>query len=92
MRRVCFFVFAAAVFVAATLAHGEKASCDYRECMNICRNEYEPGYTGMCGRIISLCRQLLPKPERTRSAQRSFSSRESIKVNAQVRSSPGRIN
>ena len=92
MRRVCFFVFAAAVFVAATSAHGGEASCDYRECMNICRNEYEPGCTGMCGRIISLCRQLVPKPERTRSARRSFSSRESIRVNAQARSSPGRIN
>lgn len=92
MRRVCFFVFAATVFVAATLAHGEEASCDYRECMNICRNEYEPGCTGMCSRIISLCRQLVPKPERTRSARRSFSPRESIKVDAQARSSPGRIN
>jgi len=92
MRRVCFFVFAAVVFVAATSVHGEEASCDYRACMNICRNEYEPDCTGMCGRIISLCRQLVPKPERTRSARRSFRSRESIKVNAQVRSAPGRIN
>ena len=92
MRRVCFFVFAAAIFVAATLAYGEEASCHYRECMNICRNEYEPGCAGMCGRIISLCRQLVPKTERTRSARRSFSSRESIKVNAQARSASGRIN
>jgi hypothetical protein len=34
----------------------------------------------------------VPKPERTRSARRSFSPRESIKVNAQARGSPGPIN
>jgi len=91
MCRVCFFVFAAAVFVAATSVHGEEASCDLSKCMSVCRSEYESGCTGMCDRIISLCRQLVPKPERTRSARRSFSPRESIKVDAQARS-PGRIN
>jgi hypothetical protein len=89
MRRVCFFVFAAAVFVAATSANGEEASCDYRECMNICRNEYEPGCAGMCGRIISLCRQLVPKPAAMRSARPNHSRRLHRKLDAQALS--GRI-
>ena len=92
MRRIFLFVFAAAVFVAATSAHGEEASCDLSKCMSICLSEYEAGCTGMCGRIISLCRQLVSKPERTRSARRSFGARERIKVDAQARSTPGRIN
>ena len=92
MRRVCLFVFAAAIFVAATSAHGEEVSCDYRECMNICRSKYEPGCVRMCGRIISLCKQLVPKPERTRNAQRAFSARGHIGLYAQARSSRGRIN
>ena len=91
MRRIFLSVFAAAIFVGATSAHGEEASCDLSKCMSVCRSEYESGCDGMCGRIISLCRQLVPKPERTRSARRSFSPRESIKVDAQARS-PGRIN
>jgi hypothetical protein len=91
MRRVCFFVFAVVVFVAATSAHGEEASCDYRECMNICRSEYEPGCDSMCGRIISLCRQLVLKPERTRNARRVYGSRGDIRLDAQARSSPGPI-
>jgi hypothetical protein len=92
MRHVCLFVSAIAFFIGVTSVRALEASCDYRECMNICRNEYEPGCTGMCSRIISLCRQLVPKPERTRNARRSFSARENIKVNAQARSTPGRIN
>ncbi len=64
MRRVFLFIFAATIFVAATSAHGVEASCDFRKCMSICRSEYESGCTGMCGRIISLCKQLVLKPER----------------------------
>ena len=91
MRRIFLSVFAAAIFVAATSAHGEEASCDLSKCMSICLSEYEAGCTGMCDRIISLCRQLTVKPERTRNARRAYGSRESVKVDAQARS-PGRIN
>jgi hypothetical protein len=85
------FVFAIAVFVALTPAHAFEASCDFRECMNICRSEYEPGCTGMCARIISRCRQLVPKLERMRSARRSYNSRGDIKLDAQARGSLGHV-
>ena len=91
MRHVCFSVFAIALFIAMTSAHAFEASCDLRKCMNICRSEYESGCAGMCGRIISLCKQLVLKPERTRNARRSYSSRGGVKLDAQARSSRGRI-
>jgi hypothetical protein len=84
MRRIFLFVFAAAALIAAQ-ARAEEASCDLRKCMSICRNDYESGCAGMCGRIISLCRQLVAKPERTRNARRSQSSRGDIKLDAQAR-------
>ena len=87
MRHACLFLFAIAFFIGATSAHARDASCGFRECMNICRSEYEPGCTSMCGRIISLCRQLVPKPERTRSARRSLISRGDIERDPQARSS-----
>jgi hypothetical protein len=87
MRHACLFFLAVTFFIGVACAHARDASCDFRECMNICRNEYEPGCAGMCGRIISLCRQLVVKPERTRSARRSFISRGNIERDAQVRSS-----
>ena len=93
MRHACLFFFAITFFVAMTSAHAREASCDFRECMNICRSEYESGCTSMCGRIISLCRQLVPKPERTRSARRSFSfsQHEPVELGARVRRSLGRM-
>jgi hypothetical protein len=74
MRRVFPIYFAAVVVVAATSAHALEASCDFRKCMSICRSEYESGCARMCGRIISLCRQLVVKPERLRSARRPNTS------------------
>jgi hypothetical protein len=91
MRHVLFFVFAIVLFIAVSSAHAFEASCDLRKCMDICRSEYESGCAGMCGRIISLCKQLVLKPERTRNARRSHSSRGDIKLDAQARSSRGLI-
>jgi len=87
MRYACLFVFAITVFIGVTSAHAREASCEFRECMNICHSEYELGCTSMCGRIISLCRQLVPRPERTRIARRSYSTRGNINLDAQARSS-----
>jgi hypothetical protein len=71
MRHARSFVFATAIFFVALPAHAFEASCDFRKCMAICRGEYEPGCAGMCGRIISLCRQLVLKQETlSRSAKR----------------------
>ena len=92
MRRVTIFAFVATVFAAATSAHAFEASCDFRKCMNICRSEYGSGCAGMCGRIISLCKQLVVKPVRARNARRAYGAGERIKLDAQVRSSVGRIN
>jgi hypothetical protein len=74
MRRVLLFVFAVTIFIVATSARGVEVSCDFSKCLNICRGEYESGCTGMCNRIISLCRQLLVKPARTSSERRVHSS------------------
>jgi hypothetical protein len=87
MCRVCFFVFVTVLFIAVSPGHAFEASCDLRKCMDICRNEYESGCAGMCGRIISLCRQLVQKPERTRSARHSVIPRGNIEPDAQARSS-----
>ena len=84
MRRICLLAFVATVLVAATSAHAFEASCDFRKCMTICRSEYESGCTGMCGRIISLCRQLVLKPERTRSARHANSAHKHIKLDARA--------
>ena len=91
MRRTFLFMLAVAALVAAQ-ARAEEASCDLRKCMSICRNEYESGCAGMCGRIISLCKQLVVKPVRARNARRAYGAGERIKLDAQVRSSVGRIN
>lgn len=92
MRRVFHFVFAATVFVAVTSAHGVEASCDLNKCMNICRSEYESGCTSMCGRIISLCKRLVLKPERARNARRfNGSPHEPIALDARVRGSLGHM-
>jgi hypothetical protein len=91
MRHARSFVFATAIFFVALPAHAFEASCDFRKCMAICRGEYEPGCAGMCGRIISLCRQLVLKPGRTRSARGAYSSQGNMKLDAQARSSLGRI-
>jgi hypothetical protein len=45
----------------------------------------------MCDRIISLCRELVLKPEHTRSTRRAHSAYRQIKLDAQARSSLGRI-
>ena len=87
MRRVFPFVFAATVFMAVTSAHGVEASCDLGKCMRICSSEYDSGCADMCGRIISLCRQLVPKPERTPGTRPAYSPR----LDAQARSYPGRV-
>lgn len=73
MHRVYLFCFAVALFITVTSAHGFEASCDFRKCMNICRSEYESGCAGMCSRIISLCKQLVSKPEWVRNARRANS-------------------
>lgn len=75
----------------ATPAQAFEASCDFRKCMIICRGEYESGCAGMCGRIISLCRELVVKPERPRNVQRVYRAHGRMKLDAQVRSSLGRI-
>ncbi len=85
------FALAIAIFIVATPAQAFEASCDFRKCMTICRGEYESGCGGMCGRIISLCRQLVLKPGRTRSARGAYSSQGNMKLDAQARSSLGRI-
>jgi hypothetical protein len=89
MRHARSFVLVIAIFIVVTPAQAFEASCDFRKCMSICRDEYESGCAGMCGRIISLCRQLVLKPERTRSARGS--SQGNMKRDAQARSSLGRI-
>jgi hypothetical protein len=91
MRHAFLFAFAAWIFVAVTSAHGVEASCDQNKCMNICRSEYESGCAGMCGRIISLCRELVLKPEHARSTRRAHSAYRQINLDAQDRSSLGRI-
>ena len=91
MRRIFLFVFTIVLFIDVGAAHAFGASCDFRKCMNICRSEYDAGCTSMCGRIISLCKQLVLKPERTRSARRSFGARGNIEPDAQARSSHGLI-
>jgi hypothetical protein len=63
MRHTRSFIFAIAIFMIATPGQAFEASCSFRKCMTICRGEYESGCAGMCGRIISLCRQLVLKPE-----------------------------
>jgi len=93
MRRVFPFVFATAILLAVTSTQATEATCDLNKCMSICRSEYGSGCAGMCGRIISLCKQLVPKPERTRSARRNYSHRlhGHLKLDSQARSSLGRI-
>ena len=91
MRRIFLFVFAAAALIAAQARAGE-ASCDLRKCMSICRSDYETGCARMCGRIISLCRQLVAKPERARNTRRAYGARGRIYLDAQDRRSLGRIN
>ena len=93
MRHVFFFVFAIVLFTAVGSAHTFEASCDLRKCMDICRNEYESGCAGMCGRIISLCKQLVLKPERTRSARRTNGSPhdEPVELDARARRSLGQV-
>jgi hypothetical protein len=65
--------------------------------MTICRGEYEPGCAGMCGRIISLCKQLVLKPETlSRGAKRlrRNSSREGKQIDsdALARNLRGHVN
>jgi hypothetical protein len=84
MRHVVFFVFAIVLFIAVSSAHAFEASCDLRKCMDICRSEYESGCAGMCGRIISLCKQLVFKPERTRNARHANSAHRHIKLDARA--------
>jgi len=93
MRCALRFVLAIAVFVVSASAHAQEASCDFRQCMNICRSGYESGCTGMCGRIISLCNRLVSKPQRTRNARRNDSRRlpEQIGVDDEARGSLGHI-
>lgn len=91
MRHARSFIFAIAFFMIATPAQAFEASCDFRKCMIICRGEYESGCAGMCGRIISLCRELVVKPERPRNVQRVYRAHGRMKLDAQVRSSLGRI-
>ena len=91
MRHACFFVFAIVLFIAVSSAHAFEASCDLRKCMNVCRSEYESGCASMCGRIISLCKQLVVKPVRARNTRQAYGARGRIKLDAQVRSSLGRI-
>jgi hypothetical protein len=86
MLRVFLFVFLSAIFAAVTSTHGLEASCDFRKCMSIC-GEYESGCAGMCGKIISLCKQMKPKPERTRNARRSNSTHESVEVGGRPQNS-----
>jgi hypothetical protein len=91
MCRVYLFVFAAAGFVAATSAHGLEASCDLSKCMSICRSDYESGCAGMCGRIISLCKQLVLKPKRMRGAwQPDGTLHEPVELGARARKSLSR--
>ena len=91
MRHGCFFVFAIALFIATSSAHAFEASCDLRKCMDICRSEYESGCAGMCGRIISLCKQLVLKPERTRNERRTNGSPhdDPVELDARARRSLG---
>ena len=91
MRHARSFVFAIAILIVVTPALAFEASCDSRKCMVICRGEYESGCAGMCGRIILLCRQLVLKPERSRNVQRVYRAHGRMKLDAQARSSLGRI-
>jgi hypothetical protein len=79
------------VSIVTASAHGVEASCDFRKCMSVCRTEYESACAGMCGRIISLCRQLVLNSDRAPNARREVSSRGRIKHDAQARSAPDRI-
>lgn len=93
MRCAFRFVLAAAVLVTLASVHAEEASCDFRQCMNICRSNYESGCAGMCGRIISLCNRLVSKPQRTRNARRNDSRHlpEQTSVDDETRGSLGHI-
>jgi hypothetical protein len=91
MRRARTFVFVIAILIVMTPAHASEASCDFCKCMSIYRGEYESGCAGMCGRIISLCRQLVLKPERARSARGASGSQGNMKLDAQAQGSLGRI-
>jgi hypothetical protein len=94
MRSVYPFIFAAVAFFAVASTHAVEASCDLSRCMSVCRSEYDSGCAGMCGKIISMCRQLTVKPRRTRSARpnKTRRSHRYIRLDAQARSSLGRIN
>jgi hypothetical protein len=91
MRHARSFVFAIAIFIVVTPALAFEASCDSRKCMVICRDEYESGCAGMCGRIISLCRQLVLKPERPRNVKRVYRAHGRMKLDAQARNFLGRV-
>ena len=95
MRHARSFIFAIAIFMIATPAQGFEASCSFRKCMTICRGEYESGCAGMCGRIISLCRQLVLKQETlSRSAKRlrRNSSREGKQIDSGALARNPRVN
>jgi len=72
MRSISIVFFTAMIFLCAAQARSEVPSCYFRTCMSICRDDFDAEYscTGMCGRIISLCRRLVPKPERTGGERR----------------------
>lgn len=91
MRHICLVGLAVAFLSAVLPARAFEASCDFRKCMNICRSEYESGCTDMCGRIISLCRQLVLKPGRPRNVQRVYRAHGRMNLDTQARSSLGRI-
>jgi sulfite exporter TauE/SafE len=86
MRRVFLFVVLTAIFAAVTSAQAVEASCEFRKCMSICRSDNESGCAGMCGRIVSLCKQLVPKSERMRNARRSNSAHEPVEVDGRAQS------
>lgn len=91
MRRICLFVFAAAVFFAVASAHAVEASCDLNTCMSICRSEYESGCVSMCGRIISRCKKLVLRQDMSwrgtkRLRRNSPGEHKQIESNARARS------
>jgi hypothetical protein len=91
MRRVFIFAFVAMISVAVTSARSMEASCDLSRCMSICRSANESDCTGMCGRIISLCRRLvagqgMPSRGAKRPHRNDIHEDKQIKFDARARS------